>query len=136
MSGQLTDAVFAGFGMRLGVDNGRRERIDEVTDFRSIGVDASGGVGGGVSGAFLGSSGGVTGLDIENFDVVVGEVVGGVVCEVVEVVGEVLFFSLLKLRPEALIIFFAWCWRTCSWSLLFDSKVFSQCLQTAFLQID
>ena len=124
--------------MRLGVSNGRRERIDEVIGFRSIGVDASGGVDEGVSGAFLGSPGGVTGLDIENFGVVVGEVIDGVVCEVVDEIVEILSLSLLKLRLEALTTSFftglVWCWRRCSWSLFFESKTSSQCLQTAFLQ--
>ena len=121
----LTDAVSTGFGVVSGVGNGRRERFGVV------------GVAGGVGG-FLDRSGGVTGLDIENFGVVVGEVVDGVVCEVVGEVVEVLSPSLLKLRPEALTISFnglTWCWRICSCSLFFDSKVPSHCLQTALEQM-
>ena len=123
-SGHGVDAVSTRLSMRLGVGNGRRERICVVTGFRSIVVDASGGVGGGVNGAiaagvagglggFLACSGGVTGLDIENFVVVFGEVGGVVGVEVL-----LLSPSLLKLRPEALTTSLStglvWCWRTCS----------------------
>ena len=69
-------------------------------------------------------------LNIEIFDVVVDEIIDWIVCEI-------LFFSLLKFRLETtLFIFFVvWCWRKCSWNLFFDSKIFSQCLQTTFWQI-
>ena len=119
VSGQVVDAVSTRFGMILGVGDGRRERFGVVVDAIAAGV--AGGVGG-----FLGRSGGVTGLDIENFVVVFGEVVGvvvevvgevgevGVVVEVVGEVGEVLSPSLLKLRPEASLTTsfatgFVWC---------------------------
>ena len=125
MSGRVVDAVSARLGMVLGVGNWGRERFV---------VGVAGGVG-----RFLGRSGCVTGLETEIFVVVFGVVggVGGVDVEVVdEVVGEVLFLSLSKLRLEAsLTIFFdglTWCWRICSCSLFFDSKAFSHCLQTAF----
>ena len=114
MSGQSTDAVSARFGAGFGEDIGRRERFGEVTGVEAIrDQDVCFGVAGGVAGAvdrFLVGSGGVTGLDIEIFVVVVGEVV----FVVVGGVGEVLSPSLLKLRPEATLITssstgFVWC---------------------------
>ena len=57
---------------------------------------------------FLVCSENVTNLNIEKFDVVVDEMIDEIVCEIVEIVDEILFFSLLKLRFEtSLIIFFA-----------------------------
>ena len=122
VSEQVVDAIFASFDVILSVNDERRERFDvvEVTSE--------------VSDAFLDRSENVSNLDIENFVVVFDEIVE-VVVELVDEIDEILFFSLLKLRFEAtLFIFFAWCWRTCSWSLFFESKILSQCLQTIFLQ--
>ena len=97
MSGQATDAILASFDVSFDVDTGRCERFDEII---CIGVAA--GVASEVDG-FLGRPEGVIDLDIENFGVVVGEMISEVVCEIVEI----LFFSLLKLRSEtSLIIFF------------------------------
>ena len=81
--------------MVKGVGTERRERFGIVTDFRSIGVVASGGVGGGVSGASLGRPGAVTGLEPEFFVVVFGGVVG----RVDEVAGEI-YFPLKKARSQ------------------------------------
>ena len=100
--------------MISGVGIGRRERFGEVTGVEAIRAQdicfGVAGVAGGVGG-FLACSGGVTGLDIENFGVVFGEVVGVVEIEVVSEIVEILSPSLLKLRPEAILStsFVAWC---------------------------
>ena len=83
---------------------------------------------------FLVCSENVTDLNIEIFDVVFDEMFDEVVCEIVDKIVEILSLFLLKFRLETLIIFVAWCWRMCSWNLLFDSKIFSHCLQTTFRQ--
>ena len=85
--------------MNFDVDLERRERFDEMTDFRSIDVDVSNEVDEEVNDAFLDDSENVTDLDIENFVVVLNEIVD-----------EILSLSLLKLRLVALTIFsFVWC---------------------------
>ena len=48
----------------------------------------------------------VTNLNIENFDVVVDEMIDKIVCENVDKIVEILFYFLLKFRFETLIIFF------------------------------
>ena len=90
-----------------------------------------------MSDAFLDSFDDVIDLEIENFEVVFDEVDELNDEMIDEMIDKILSLSLLKFRLEAsLIIFFAWCWRTCSCNLLFDSKTSSHCLQTTFLQID
>ena len=99
MSEQVVNALFTRFGMSLGVDSERFEHFDDVVDAIVAGVTDE-------VDEFLGRSEDVTGLDIENFDVVFGVV--DEVDEIVDVWVEIvlLSLSLLKLRLEALTISF------------------------------
>ena len=101
MSEQSTDAIFARFDADFDVDIERHERFDDVVD--AIDVEMTSEIN-----EFLDRSESVTDLNIENFDVVVDEMISEVVCEIVDEIVEILSFSLLKLRFEAfLTIFFA-----------------------------
>ena len=91
------DVVFKLFDVFLYVGSGRRERFGDVVDAIDAGV--AGGVGG-----FLGRSGDVTDLDIENFEIVFGMIDGVVVVVVVKML--FLFFFLLKRDFIVLTIFF------------------------------
>ena len=97
--------------MRLSINNEKRERIDEMIDFRNIDVNVSNEIdekiNENVSDAFLDRFENVTNLNIENFDVVVvDEIIDEIVCEIVDEIVEILFFSLLKFRFETFLSIF------------------------------
>ena len=97
--------IFALFDVILYVESEKREHFDDVVD--AIDAEMTSEID-----EFLDRSGNMTDSDIENFDIVVDEMIDEIVCEIVEI----LSLSLLKFRFEAtLFIFFAWCWRTCWW---------------------
>ena len=95
ISGQVVDAVFASFGVILGVDTERRKPFGEIICF-GVAAEIANEVD-----RFLDRFEGVTEPEIENFVVVFDEIVVGIVDEVDEIVVELLSPSLLKLRSEA-----------------------------------
>ena len=128
----VVDAIFTNFDIISNVNNAKRERFDEI---QNICFDVATKITNEIN-EFLVCFEIVTNLNIENFDVVVDKMISEIDCEIVDEICEILFFFLLQFRFETnLFIFFvAWCWRKCSWNLFFESKIFSQCLQTIFLQ--
>ena len=123
------DVIFTFLNMILYVKSEKRDRFDENICFDVAKMTNE-------INKFLVCFESVTNLKFENFEVVLNEI--DEIDEIVVIEMLFLSFFLLKFRFETtLFIFFvAWCWRMYSWNLFFESKTFSQCLQTTFLQID